>query len=405
MADLGKLSIDKSPAAAALARRRRQRRLRAALAIGAVLALAVVALLQRKQAPLEVEFTTVSSAWPTQSITLLNATGRLSAARKASVSAKATGRLEWLGVEEGSRVKAGQLIARLEALDVLAARDQALAAQAAARANLGQAQAELVEAQRQLHRQQELFAQGFISQAALDTAASRVERIRAQLASLEAAIEVSAAQARSAQIAVDQTLIRAPFDGVILTKNANVGDIITPFSSATGTQGAVVTIADLSTLEVEADVAEASIGKIAVGMPAEITLDALPELRLMGRVSRIVPTVDRSKATVLVKVALLERDPRLLPEMSARVAFLARHPEPQERKPVTVVRKDALVEREGQSVVFRVVENQARAVAIARGRDLGELVEVSGLAPGERIVAKPPRELRDGQPLRRVESR
>ncbi|MFN3630409.1 MAG: efflux RND transporter periplasmic adaptor subunit, partial [Casimicrobiaceae bacterium] len=219
------------------------------------------------------------------------------------------------------------------------------------------------------------------------------------------AIDVSAAQVRSANVSVDQTVIRAPFDGVILTKNANVGDIITPFSSAAGTQGAVVTMADLDTLEVEVDVAEASIGKVAVDTPAEITLDALPEVRLLGSVSRIVPTVDRSKATVLVKVAFLERDPRLLPEMSARVAFLSRAPAADERKPVTVVRKEAVRELDGRSVVFKAERGEpdrARAVAIQRGRELGELVEVSGISPGERIVSKPPAGLRDGQPIRQA---
>jgi RND family efflux transporter MFP subunit len=403
--DLARLSLDRATPAAQLARRRRRRWLRWGIGALVVAALAAAFMIRQAQAPLEVELATVGTAWPSQSFTLLNATGRVTAARKASVSAKATGRLQWLGVQEGSRVKAGEVIARLEALDVQAARDQAEAAKAAARANLAQGKAELADAELNLRRQQELFAKGFVSQAVLDAAESRLARARAAIASLEAAINVSAAQVRSAAISVDQTVIRAPFDGVILTKNANVGDIITPFSSAAGTQGAVVTMADLDTLEVEVDVAEASIGKVTVGAPTEITLDALPEVRLAGSVSRIVPTVDRSKATVLVKVAFVERDPRILPDMSARVAFLSRPPTADERKPVTVVRKEAVRELDGRSVVFRLergAPDRARAIAIARGRELGDLIEVSGIAPGERIVTKPPAGLRDGQAIRQA---
>ncbi len=406
--DLSRLSLDRANPAAQLARRRRRRWLKWGIAALVAVGLAAIFMIRKAQAPLEVDLATVGTAWPSQSFTLLNATGRVTAARKASVSAKATGRLQWLGVQEGSRVKAGEVIARLEALDVKAARDQAEAAKAAARANLAQGKAELADAELNLRRQQDLFAKGFVSQAVLDAAESRLTRARAAIASLEAAINVSAAQVRSADISVDQTVIRAPFDGVILTKNANVGDIITPFSSAAGTQGAVVTMADLDTLEVEVDVAEASIGKVAVGAPAEITLDALPEVRLLGSVARIVPTVDRSKATVLVKVAFVERDPRILPDMSARAAFLSRSPTADERKPVTVVRKEAVREVDGRSVVFKAERGEpdrARAVAVQRGRELGDLVEVSGIAPGDRIVAKPSAGLRDGQAVRAAEKK
>jgi HlyD family secretion protein len=197
-------------------------------------------------------------------------------------------------------------------------------------------------------------------------------------------------------VSVEQTLIRAPFDGVVLTKNANVGDIITPFSSASGSIGAVVTMADMSTLEVETDVAEASIGKIVVGAPAEITLDALPEVRLLGEVSRIVPTVDRAKATVLVKVSFVEKDKRVLPDMSAKVAFLKQKPAEADRKAVTVVRKDSIVERDGKPNVFVVAENKAKLTSVAKARDIGDLIEVSGVKSGDKIVLKPNEKLADG---------
>ncbi len=398
--DLSKLSLNKgAPASAQLAARRRRKWIKwgviGVLFVGAATALIV----RRANAPIEVELGTVTTAYPTQGFTLLNATGRVVAARKAAVSTKATGRLEFLGVQEGSVVKAGQVLARLEALDVNATRDQARAGTNAAQANLLQGGTELTEAEANYRRTQDLFQKNFVSAASLDTAKARLDRARATIASLKAAISVAEAQTRSASVSVEQTVIRAPFDGVILTKNANVGDIITPFSSAAGSIGAVVTMADMSTLEVEADVAESSIAKVIVGAPCEITLDAFPEVRLLGEVSRIVPTVDRAKATVLVKVAFVERDPRVLPDMSAKVAFFKQKPTEADRKVVTSVRKDAVVEREGRSVVFVFDGKIAKITPVSRGRDLSDVFEVSGLKTGDRVVLKPGAELRDGAPV------
>jgi len=396
--DLSKLSLNKTAtsATAALAKRRRRKWIKwgivGVVVVGAVAALAV----RRMNAPVEVELGTVTTAYPTQGFTLLNATGRVVAARKAAVSTKATGRLEFLGVQEGSVVKAGQVLARLEALDVNATRDQARAGTNAARANLMQGGAELTEAEANYRRTQDLFQKNFVSAASLDTAKARLDRARAAIASLKAAIGVAEAQTRSATVSVEQTVIRAPFDGVILTKNANVGDIITPFSSAAGSIGAVVTMADMSTLEVEADVAESSISKVVVGAPCEITLDAFPDVRLLGEVSRIVPTVDRAKATVLVKVAFVERDPRVLPDMSAKVAFFKQKPTEADRKVVTSVRKEAVVEREGKSVVFVFDGKIVKITPVSKGRDLSDAFEISGLKTGDRVVLKPGAELRDG---------
>ena len=343
------------------------------------------------------ELATVTMAHPSQAFTLLNATGRVVAWRKAAVSTKATGRLEWLGVQEGTRVKAGEVIARLESLDVAAARDSASASLNAARANLEQGEAELRDAEAALKRAEDLFARKFIAEAALDTARARHDKARASIASLKAAIGVAEANVRSAGVSVEQTLIRAPFDGIVLTKNANVGDIITPFSSAVDSKGAVVNMADMDTLEVEADVAEASIAKIRPGMPTEIQLDAYPELRLPGEVSRIVPTVDRAKATLLVKVTFREKDPRALPDMSAKVAFLARAPQPDERKAVVAVRPEAIAQRGGRSVAFRLGDKDlVKEVPVEVRRKLGDLVEVAGLNAGDKVVLSPGEKVRDG---------
>jgi HlyD family secretion protein len=394
-ADLSKLSISQADKSFSPKRRRRWVKwLIIALVLGGIVAMLAV---RNANKPASVEVAPAVSTFPSQAITLLNATGRVTAQRKAAISSKATGRLEWLGVLEGSRVQTGEVIARLESLDVAAARDSAAANARAARANLEQGQAELRDAEQNHRRQIDLHGKKFISEAVLDQSKARLDRARASIASLQAAIGVADANVRSATVSVEQTLIRAPFDGVVLTKNANVGDLITPFSSASGSLGAVVNIADMSTLEVEADVSEASIGKIAVDKIAEIQLDAFPELRLLGKVSRIVPTVDRSKATVLVKVAFTEKDPRVLPDMSAKVAFLQRAPEASERKPVVAVRPETLVKRDGKSLVFQVGEGDAiKAISVTEGRKLGDLVEVTGIKAGDRLVLKPGEKLVDG---------
>ena len=344
----------------------------------------------------QVESGVVASAYPSQAITALNATGRVSAQRKASVSTKATGRLEFLGVQEGSIVKAGEILARIENRDVSATQDQAQASLRAAKANVEQGLAELRDAESNLKRSEDLAKKNFISSATLETAEARFDKARAAVASLNGAIGVAEANVRAANVSVEQTLIRAPFDGVILTKNANVGDIITPFSSAADSKGAVVNMADMSTLEVEADVSEISLGKISVAQPVEIQLDAFPDLRLLGKVSRIVPTVDRSKATVLVKVEFVEKDKRVLPDMSAKVSFLSRELKADERKPVIAVQPAALVKRDDKDVLFLIDNNAAKLVAVTVGNKIGDLVQVSGVKPGDKVVLAPSEKVKDG---------
>lgn len=351
-------------------------------------------------APPAVEQASVTLAYPSQAVTLLNATGYVVAQRKASVASKGTGRLEWLGVAEGSRAAKGQVIARLESLDVRAGRDQAAANVNVARANIGQAKAEQQDAERQLNRTRELLAAHFVSQAAYDEAVARMDKAHAAVGSAEAALAAAEASLRAADVAVEQTLIRAPFDGVVLTKNANVGDTITPFSSALDTKGAVVTMADMSTLEVEADVSEANLQKVNVGQPCEIELDAIPGVRFDGRVNRVVPTVDRSKATVMTKVSFLQLDPRILPDMSARVAFMSREIRPEERAPVTVVNPAAVVSRGDRQVVFIVRDGMAVETPVESGGKVGDLLEIkSGVRAGDKVVLAPPERLKTGMPV------
>jgi RND family efflux transporter MFP subunit len=395
--DISRLKIERGAKPQAPGQRSRRRRWIKIALVVAVLAVVAAIVAGRLGGKASVDTVTVAQAYPAQNYTLLHATGYVVAQRKAALSSKATGRLEWLGVLEGSRVKKDEVVARIENRDVGATLGQAQANVKVAQANLEQGQAELLDAQANFKRSADLLNQKFIAAATYDTAQARLTKAKANISGYTAAIAAARANAQAAQVALDQTVIRAPFDGVILTKNANVGDNITPFSSAADSKGAVVTIADMDTLEVEADVSESSLSKIRVDQPAEIQLDAFPELRLAGTVSRMVPTVDRSKATLLVKVRFVDRDPRVLPDMSAKVAFLSKAVPPEERQPVTAVQPTAIVTRDGKQVVFVFDADKVKQVSVTQGRKIGELVEVRGVKPGQKVVLAPDAKLQDGQ--------
>ncbi len=406
---LGQLKIDRQTPAM------KSRRKRWPLVLGALAALAVVALLAMPAKP-EVQASTVLQSYPSQQYLQLTASGYVVAQRRAAVASKGSGRLVELHVREGSLLKKGDLIAKLDASDVQAAIGTALAGvrqaeagQRQAQAQAAQAQVEFANAEAEMQRSKSLQAQGFVSTQALEANQRRLDSARAAQAAAQASIaqaQASLAQAQALlnvqQVNRDYTEIRAPFDGVVLSKNANVGDMITPFSSATGSQGAVVTMADLSTLEVEADVSEGSLGKATKGQPVEITLDALPEARFTGQVVGIVPTVDRAKATVMTKVRFDKLDPRILPEMSAKVSFLSQAASAADQKPVLAVNPKALLEKDGKQWVYRIQREGEKelleAVEVKPGRKLGDVMEVSGaIKSGERIVLSPSAKLKSGQ--------
>ncbi|NSX16740.1 efflux RND transporter periplasmic adaptor subunit [Cupriavidus taiwanensis] len=392
--DLSRLKIDRNPAAAGVRTRPRRKWLRYAAIALVLLVLAGIAI--RLAGPRPVQTATVTSAYPTQNFTLLNATGYVVPQRKAAVASKAQGRLEWLGVLEGSRVKKDEIIARLESKDVAASFAQAQAQVQVAQANLALQQAELKDAEVNLHRSKLLIVPNAISRTQYDADVARYDKARASVNSSRASIASARANARAAEVAVEQTVVRAPFDGVVLVKHANVGDNITPFSAAADTKGAIVTIADMETLEVEADVAESNIARIRPDQPCELLLDALPGLRLAGQVSRIVPTVDRSKATVLVKVRFVDRDARVLPDMSAKIAFLSRAATAQDREPVVAVQPAAVATRDGRQVVYVVRDGKAHEMTVKTGDKLGELVAVQGVKPGDVVVLSPSEQIGDG---------
>jgi RND family efflux transporter MFP subunit len=426
MMDLSKLSIERG-AARTTEKPRRRHWLWLALAAGGVwFAADRAGWLVRERS---VEVATVSVRYPAQAVTLFNATGYVVPQTKADIASKATGRLQAIEVVEGSRVEKDQVVARLESADVTAAMQRAAAEVvaneaaiaeararlAAARAHVAEQDAEVHAAERAARRADELRRTKFVSVEAHDAALARRDRARAAQASAHAdavaeQAAIAAAQARlaaaraaheEARVQVEYTLIRAPFAGVVLSKEADIGDVLAPFAATTESKGAVVTMADLDTLQVEADVSESNLTQIARGQACEIELDALPDVRLRGEVDMIVPTIDRTKATVLAKVRFVDSDPRVLPDMSARVAFLSRAVSDAERAPRHVVPLAAVVTRDGEYSVFKLDGERVTRMVLPAGEELGDARDIGhALAPGTRIVVRPPADLADGMRVR-----
>ena len=397
--DISKLKIDKSDA---MPYRRGRRKLFfkitmlvSALIIGFILYRIVF------NPVVEVKVATVSQVYPSQTFTLLNASGYVVAQRKAAVASKITGRLEWLGVEEGSKVKKGQVIAKLEGEDAAAARDQAIANLDNAMFNLDMAKAEMNDATLHYDRQKELLSQGVVPQSELDIAEARYKKAKASVAAAESAINACKAAVHFARISLKYTFIRAPFDAVVLTKNADVGDIVAPLGAAATARAAVVTIADMDSLLVEADVSESNLQKVKIGQPCEMQLDALPENRFRGMVHMIVPTADRSKASVMVKVKFLDKDDRILPEMSAKVAFLERSVTLGEQNPKTALNSNAIMMNNNTRFVFVVNENRVYKTPLTTGSQIGDMTEVlEGVKSGDRVVVNPPKNLKHGMRIK-----
>jgi len=383
--DLNKLRVNRTGIGTAAAPRR-ARRLKPWQWAVAVLVFFLLIGLWPKAA--EVQSTQVVSAWPSQQYQLLNSTGYVVAQRKAAVSSKGTGRVEWIGVDEGDHVKEGTVLARLESHDVAASYQAATANAAVAAAALPSAQNELDDAQRNLDRMTVLFNKRLVPQLNLQDAQSRMARARASISSAKASLEAARANEQLARTNLDYTQIKAPFDGVVIARSANVGDIVTPLSSAADAKGAVLTLADMTSLEVDADVSESALSTIHVGQPCEIVLDAFPDRRFRGEVSVVVPTVHRASATVTTKVRFLDADDKILPDMSARVAFLSQAVDNAQQKAVLAVSPQAIIEHGEKSEVFTVgADGRAHAVVVKPGATLGAVREVAGdLKAGETLV-------------------
>jgi HlyD family secretion protein len=345
------------------------------------------------------EVTAESISAGTAGAPLLTASGYIVARRKAVVSAKIQGRLSSLKVEEGSRVREGEIIARLEDRDYLAQVERAEAA-------IQRAEADLAESKRQARVAEGLTRDQIGTKDALDGANSRVTVA-------EAALRQARADAEYSRALLANTEIRAPFSGTVVRKMAEVGESVAPIPPGVNistASGAIVALADLDTLEVEVDVAESNVAKLGADQPAEVTAEAFPERRYQGRLRQVIPTADRTKATVQVKVTILDKDKDLKPEMSARVQFTekaapaaARTPgdKPAPAQAVVTAPESAIVTRDGKSVAFEILEGRAKLRPVEVSSKNGGTARIkSGLYGGETLVDAPAKELKDGDPVR-----
>lgn len=339
---------------------------------------------------------------------VLDASGYVVARRMATVSAKITGRVREVLIEEGMTVKEGQVMATLDPIDADAQRSLSAAQLAAARTQVDNVQAQLTEAEANVRRLQSLVQQQLVARAQYEQAVAERDALRAQLASAQRNVDVSGGQLRIADIGVDNTVVRAPFDGVVVAKAAQPGEIVSPLSAGGGfTRTGIGTVVDMDSLEIEVDVGEAYIGRVAPKMPVEATLNAYPDWKIPAEVVAIVPTADRGKATVKVRVALKEKDPRIVPDMGVNVSFLEAEPPAGEQAPREVrVPAGAIAQRDGTDVAFVVDDRDGdRAVVERRSVDLGRAIGddrqvLSGLSAGETVVLAPPAELENGDRVR-----
>ncbi|MGA2902863.1 MAG: efflux RND transporter periplasmic adaptor subunit [Candidatus Korobacteraceae bacterium] len=341
-----------------------------------------------------VQPTVESGNGPNAGTPMLTASGYLVARKQSVVSSKIQGRISSLRVEEGSVVKEGDVLATLDNADALAAITKA-------KADIEYAKADLAEAQRQERLQEDLYRSRVVSQDALDAAKAKVNLAAAAIGQDEANLKVQ-------QAYLDFTTVSAPFAGIVVKKMTEVGESVAPIPPGVNistSSGAIVAIADMNSLEAEVDVNESNVGELGPNQPADITVQAIPNHTYKGVLRLVIPTADRTKATVTAKVSILDKDKYLRPEMSCNVTFL----EPQKKmqsagatpQRIITVPKDAVITRDGKPTVFEIDDKRARAMLITTGAELhGQLIVKQGLSGGETLVNNPPQKLKDGDAVK-----
>ena len=338
------------------------------------------------------------------SASVLDATGYVVARRQATVSSKITGKVREVLIEEGQRVEAGQIMATLDPVDANAQRTLSQSQVEAARSQAIGVQAQLKEAEANAARLGQLVGQKLVSRAQYEQAIAARDSLRAQLVTAQRNAQVASDSLRIADNGLDNTIVRAPFAGVVIAKAAQPGEIVSPLSAGGGfTRTGIGTIVDMDSLEVEVDVGESFIGRVQPKMPIEATLNAYADWKIPGEVIAIIPTADRGKATVKVRVALNQRDARIVPDMGVRVSFLeAAKPATATRTPAGVLAPGAaVVQRDDADVAFVVDGDTARQRTLKLGRTLGDDREVlEGLGNGDVVVIDPPDTLVDGARIR-----
>lgn len=355
-----------------------------------------------REPALEVDVTTVRANTGGRPA-LLNASGYVTPRRRATVAAKITARVNEMLADEGMRVESGQVLARLDDADARARLASAQADRDATAATLGDLRVNLANAERELARQEELFKRGLVAEQASDQARTAADSLKARLTVAREQVEAAEARVKVAQQDLDNHTVRAPFAGVVVSKDAQRGEMVSPTSAGGGfTRTGIATIVDMSSLEVEVDVNESYIARVKAGQPVTAVLDAYPDWTIPAKVRTVIPTADRQKATVKVRVAFDRLDPRMLPDMGVKVTFLGEEPSASTAGagkllvPRPAVREDA-----GTATVFVYREGRVERRAVRLGQARGAEHEViAGLTDGEQIVTTRVGELRDGQAVR-----
>ena len=352
-----------------------------------------------RERAVEVETATVSSRQAGTQAAVLNATGYVTARRRATVSSKITGKVIEVNIEEGMAVRAGQVLARLDSETQRASVAQAEAQAEAARRNVNESEVRLAEARINLARITKLVGVGYSTAAEVDAARAAVDSLEARIQAAREQVRVAERQVAVEQTDLDSTIIRAPFAGVVISKDAQPGEMVSPVSAGGGfTRTGIGTVVDMASLEIEVDVNESYINRVKPDQGVTAVLDAYPDWQIPARVITQIPSADRQKATVLVRIAFMELDPRILPDMGVKVTFLRENEDTAPAaRPVTLAPKAAIKTDGKQSYVFVVVNDRVDRRAITTGGTDGERVEViAGLNPGDRVVVSPPAALSAG---------
>lgn len=367
------------------------------LYLGIAVALAVVFGIFGRSKPIEIETVNPRSAAESGPESVLDASGYVTARRIATVSSKITGKVKEVYIEEGQRVKEGEVLARLDVQDATEQYQLSQSQVAASQSQLAEAQTQLVFAESTYQRNRELAGKQLVSRSALDSSKADRDSRAARLISLQKSVVVSKQQMQVSALGVDNTIIRAPFDGVIIAKAAQPGEMISPISAGGGSiRTGIGTLVDMDSLEVQVDVNEAYIGRVTPEMPVEAVLNAYPEWKIPGAVIAIVPTADRSKATVKVRVALNSKDTRIVPDMGVRVSFLEAV---DNSKPLTGfwIPNSAIIKEGEQSFVYTVVDGKAKRIAIAAAESNDSESRIDkNLGKGDSIIVTPNKDLKDG---------
>ena len=372
-----------------------------AMIVVLIVAGAVAAIALRGHAA-TVETSTAVAAASSSDAAVLQATGYVVARRQATISAQIIGTLTQVSVDEGAHVRQGQILARLDPTAYQAQLDSTKAQYAAAQAGVIKARAILQQDRANAARMNAVVARGYVSKQDAQQANTLVATDKAGLDVAIKQAQAAKDQVQAAKVNLDFSIIRAPFDGVVTDKAAEVGEIVSPYTAGGGgIAGGLATIVDMNSLEVDVDVNEAYISRVVPGMPVEAVLDAYPDWKIPAHVIAIIPSADKSKATVKVRIALDQKDPRIIPQMGVRVSFLEKKDANRKPLPGVLVPKSAIVQRDGKDVVFVVKDGRAERTAVTTGADFSDLKQVTqGLSAGAEVVTTPSAGLKDGEKVR-----